>query len=499
MRSFSLLTLAVSLLLCVTVAPAGAAIGPDQKCASTKRRLAGKEIAALTKCDGRAVAMGAAADTTCETRAMTAFANGWANAEAKGDCAITGDATAVDNMVDSHRADLQSSLMVSGSTPSKCTAAKFGAAGNQGKCKLGCTAQAALRDLPLTDPTVERCLSICRAKFVAGFAGAERKADCRTTGDAGSIESQIDEFVAQVVDVVPAKNPCPSGQTLCSGACVDTSTDPNNCGFCGQLCPTGSGFECAAGACGCPAGETVCGTRCESRPCYCANTQSELSNCGACGRVCFNPTGGPAACSEGCCLTDGGDGTIHDGCTGLQWEKKTGTVGDVPNPSDLHDVNNTYNWTGCCNGSCTSMFLCQPEAASGTSCATLSDGGTLGCSTNCGSSTCFIGPNAITTIWDWINQLNASNLAGHSDWRIPSEGGNNFPPTGSNELETILVTPCVSSPCIDPIFGPTRPSVYWSSSTTSLQSSARFVDFSNGSVQGAHKYFGYSVRALRGP
>src|SRR5213078_3331138 len=42
---------------------------------------------------------------------------------------------------------------------------------------------------------------------------------------------------------------------------------------------------------------------------------------------------------------DNGDGTVTDNTTGLIWEKKTGTVG-TPNPSDVHDVNNSYTWSG---------------------------------------------------------------------------------------------------------------------------------------------------------
>src|SRR5205085_10128780 len=35
------------------------------------------------------------------------------------------------------------------------------------------------------------------------------------------------------------------------------------------------------------------------------------------------------------CFTDGGDGTVHDSCTGLQWAQKTGAKG-VHN-DDLHN------------------------------------------------------------------------------------------------------------------------------------------------------------------
>lgn len=89
-------------------------------------------------------------------------------------------------------------------------------------------------------------------------------------------------------------------------------------------------------------------------------------------------------------------------------------------------------------------------------------------------------------MWDWINQLNAATFAGHNDWRLPSEGGRNSPATGSNELETILLTPhpCGTIPCIDPIFGPTAGGgYYWSASTVSTDpGNARFVYFGDGGV-----------------
>lgn len=40
---------------------------------------------------------------------------------------------------------------------------------------------------------------------------------------------------------------CPAGTQNCAGECVDTNTDPANCGFCGNQCPGGE--ICSAGAC----------------------------------------------------------------------------------------------------------------------------------------------------------------------------------------------------------------------------------------------------------
>src|SRR5689334_10047997 len=50
---------------------------------------------------------------------------------------------------------------------------------------------------------------------------------------------------------------CASGQTTCSGACVDTQTDSKNCGTCGTKCDPGA--SCAAGKCKCPGTRADCG------------------------------------------------------------------------------------------------------------------------------------------------------------------------------------------------------------------------------------------------
>ena len=39
------------------------------------------------------------------------------------------------------------------------------------------------------------------------------------------------------------------------------------------------------------------------------------------------------------------EGTVYDTTTNLLWEMKTGSVGGPSNPSDVHDVNNTYTWS----------------------------------------------------------------------------------------------------------------------------------------------------------
>ncbi|MBS72386.1 MAG: hypothetical protein CMO20_05490, partial [Thermoplasmata archaeon] len=51
----------------------------------------------------------------------------------------------------------------------------------------------------------------------------------------------------QVVNSETGQCECPEGQTDCGGECVDTSSDDNNCGACGQTC--GPGESCESGTC----------------------------------------------------------------------------------------------------------------------------------------------------------------------------------------------------------------------------------------------------------
>ena len=78
----------------------------------------------------------------------------------------------------------------------------------------------------------------------------------------------------------------PGKDTICNGACVDITTDPNNCGGCGNVCPAGQ--DCVNGACQsprCAAPTTDCGGV------WCCNP----------GMLCLNNeyTGAPLCCTPG--------------------------------------------------------------------------------------------------------------------------------------------------------------------------------------------------------
>jgi Protein of unknown function (DUF1566) len=95
--------------------------------------------------------------------------------------------------------------------------------------------------------------------------------------------------------------------------------------------------------------------------------------------------------------TDNGDGTITDNNTKLMWEKKDEAAsGDL-----LHNVNNTYPWSGTCSGDGTTV------------CGTDADCSVAG-------GTCTPAGGATYTIFQWVAQLNAEAFAGHTDWRVPN-------------------------------------------------------------------------------
>lgn len=132
---------------------------------------------------------------------------------------------------------------------------------------------------------------------------------------------------------------------LDDGCEIDSSSDPENCGVCGNKCKEGE--HCINGKCGCSGGKVDCGGRC-------VDVRFEDSNCGACGAVCTKPNPAcspmPANTRYGCvssacgalkcnsgyadCNDDLNEGCASDGCeTKLATDPKNcGACGVVCGP-----------------------------------------------------------------------------------------------------------------------------------------------------------------------
>ena len=116
---------------------------------------------------------------------------------------------------------------------------------------------------------------------------------------------------------------CPTGQSVCAGSCVNTTTDFRNCGSCGTACTVGQ--VCTAGQCvttSCPAGQGLCaGT--------CMNITTDPQNCGSCGHICA--TG--QACTAGQCMTTScpaGQGLCAGGCVNITTDPQNcGRCGNI--------------------------------------------------------------------------------------------------------------------------------------------------------------------------
>ncbi len=106
-------------------------------------------------------------------------------------------------------------------------------------------------------------------------AGADADADADSSDEAGA-DADAD-----------ADTGCDPGLTWCHGACMDLSSDANNCGTCDNVCNLPHVVEqvcryntCLIGSAGCAPGWLQCG------PDVGCETPVDDSNCGTCGLAC---------------------------------------------------------------------------------------------------------------------------------------------------------------------------------------------------------------------
>ena len=111
-----------------------------------------------------------------------------------------------------------------------CAAAKQKAAAKKAADELKCQSKAVLTNASV-DPA---CLTKAGTKFSDAVGKAEAKGGCVNTGDVGTIESIVDDFVAAVVTATPASTttttlPCNGVGMVLGGVCWFKGDNGANC------------------------------------------------------------------------------------------------------------------------------------------------------------------------------------------------------------------------------------------------------------------------------
>ena len=275
----------------------------------------------------------------------------------------------------------------------------------------------------------------------------------------------IDQFGTEQVNIGVPKMLCaPVEKIVTRSTTTTTQCVPPNCPTTTTTMPCASDSDCP-GAAGsgrvCIAGTCGCNSTTDCFPDTFCDPSSHTCQC--CGGGLTTTTTTTTSTTTTLRFVDNTDGTVTDNETGLQWEQK------VAGSSCLHCVNDTYIWSS--SGT-------APDGTAFTSFLATMNGGATGVG-NCTSG-------------DGSTQTGGFN--NHCDWRLPTIA----------ELRTILDTSqgqcgAGSGACIDPTFGPTGASRYWSSTTSASNPfNAWFVSFFGGFASSDIKTDNFFVRAVRG-
>lgn len=152
-----------------------------------------------------------------------------------------------------------------------------------------------------TDGGGRDALDVVDVPVDAGSDVRDGGQDAADVGDAGTPGCMTNSQCSNPATCQGGLCVCPSAASYCSGFCVNALTDLNNCGNCGNRCPTPTNAtaSCGGGRCGgvCNAGFDNCDNRfdngCET------NIRESQSHCGMCDRAC---TAG-LQCVQGTCLS----------------------------------------------------------------------------------------------------------------------------------------------------------------------------------------------------
>jgi hypothetical protein len=230
-------------------------------------------------------------DTSVATDATDASdgGDGFATCKADGDCASSTDGKACDIST--------GKCVPCTSTSDLCTPSEH-CDGN--KCVTGCK----------SDDGCATAASDAGTDADGGETGTSSKTKCdvatHTCVDCAKDEHCAAGFLC-VGNVCSAgcstTKPCPTSESCCSGACVNTQSNTDHCGMCGGKCTTTTGTaKCETGACKvatCSGALKDCDgdftNGCE------VDTATTVAHCGGCGTTCAPANVTSAKCETGAC------------------------------------------------------------------------------------------------------------------------------------------------------------------------------------------------------
>jgi hypothetical protein len=221
--------LAVSILLSLTPTVSLA----QSRCAGDKIKAACKKASCKAALEAKQAGYGGTLDPAKMVKCEATFSKSFAKSEAKGACATTGDAVAIETKVDAFVIDLDSELNVpTGTDPNRCESDKIKAAAKKTVCKCALESKQAARGGTIDPAKVAKC----EATFSKSFAKAESKGACNTTGDAAAIEGKVDAFVADVdAELPPEPTTSTTASTTTSTTTTTTSTTTTTTLACGTF------------------------------------------------------------------------------------------------------------------------------------------------------------------------------------------------------------------------------------------------------------------------
>ncbi|MCG8673192.1 MAG: hypothetical protein MI867_27640, partial [Pseudomonadales bacterium] len=220
MRSTMLLRLLAALLtfaLASTAVPEAALAGPEENCAASKLKAAGREAQGLLGCHSKGAKRDTAPDPACLDKAADKFDRSVDKAEAKGGCAMPGNGSDIEAEVQAFADAADTALPHTGEKSSrKCAAAKLKATGKEAKAFHFCHAKAIKRE----EAVDVDCLDKAGQKHFDAFDKAENKGGCTTTGDAAALDGLVDGATGAALAIVDpvCGDGVTAGDELCDGA-----------------------------------------------------------------------------------------------------------------------------------------------------------------------------------------------------------------------------------------------------------------------------------------